>query len=175
MRYWTLSMVCAMAVLVTGLTARSVAAEDEGNIATVSFGIGLNTALPPPNGEPNHHILPQTVRIKQGGVVNFMVAGFHQIVAYRPGTRLDDLVVPGAGTFVNDPLNVYYTGIVPAGGPPPGIPATANPSNAMNRVESVAFLEPGTYLVICNVRGHLLDGMYAYVIVSRGNDRGSND
>ena len=27
------------------------------------------------------------------------------------------------------------------------------PSNAMNRVESVGFLEPGTYLVICTVGG----------------------
>ena len=42
---------------------------------------------------------------------------------------------------------------------------TGNPANGSNRAEVVAFLEPGTYLVICNVRGHLLDGMYAYVRV----------
>jgi hypothetical protein len=35
----------------------------------------------------------------------------------------------------------------------------------MNRSEPVAFLEAGTYLVICNVRPHLLDGMFAYVKV----------
>jgi hypothetical protein len=29
-----------------------------------------------------------------------------------------------------------------------------------------AFLEPWTYLVICNVKGHFMDGMYAWIIVS---------
>jgi uncharacterized cupredoxin-like copper-binding protein len=40
-------------------------------------------------------------------------------------------------------------------------------------VESVAFLEPGTYLVICNIRGHFMDGMYAWVVVSNGTDSDS--
>jgi hypothetical protein len=44
-------------------------------------------------------------------------------------------------------------------------PGTTNPSNASNRVESVYFAEPGTYLVICNVTNHFLDGMYAFVKV----------
>ena len=50
----------------------------------------------------------------------------------------------------------------------------------MNRVESTGFpdsegvvtngvvslkADPGVYLVICNVRGHFLDGMYAFVKV----------
>jgi hypothetical protein len=176
MRYWKLSIVCAMAVLITAVTARPAAAEnDDDIIATVSFGVGLNTAVAPPaNGEPNHHVLPQTVRIRKGGVVNFMVAGFHQIIAYKPGTKLDDVNIPPAGPFVNDGVNVYYVGIAPAGGPL-GTPATANPANGANRVESVAFLESGTYLVICNVRGHLLDGMYAWVKVSRNRDRWDDD
>src|SRR5262245_34031183 len=170
-----LSAICAATVLCTTLTARPDAAQTDGNNATVSFGIGLNTAVPPPgNGEPNHHAIPQTVRIKKGGVVNFIVAGFHQIVAYLPGTGVGDINVPATGTFINDSVNVYYQGIQPAGGPPPGIPATTNPSNAMNRVESVAFLQPGTYLVICNVRVHFNDGMYLWVVVSNGNDKDSN-
>jgi plastocyanin len=37
----------------------------------------------------------------------------------------------------------------------------------VNRVESVTFPEPGVYLVICNIRTHFTDGMYAYVKVSR--------
>ena len=164
----------ALVTLIAVLAPVSALAQSEGNIATVSFGIGLNTVVPPPgNGEPNHHVLPQTIRIKQGGVVNFMVAGFHQIVAYTPGTTLNDIIVPATGTFIDDKVNVYYRGILPAGGPPPGIPATANPSNASNRVESVAFLEPGTYLVICNIRGHFMDGMYAWVVVSNGTDSAS--
>jgi hypothetical protein len=58
---------------------------------------------------------------------------------------------------------IYYLGINPAGGPA-AVPATANPSNAVNRPEPVAFLEQGAYLVICNIRPHLNDGMYALVL-----------
>ena len=72
---------------------------------------------------------------------------------------MDDINLGNPGPFINDLVNVYYMGINPAGGPL-GTAATVNPSNAVNRVESVAFLEPGTYLVICNVRGHFMDGMY---------------
>ena len=71
-------------------------------------------------------------------------------------------------------------GINPGGGPL-ATPGTILPfSNSQNRVESVGFpdsegvgtngvaslkAEPGVYLVICNVRGHFLDGMYAFVKV----------
>jgi hypothetical protein len=93
----------AIVTLFAVLAPVSALAQSEGNIATVSFGIGLNTVVPPPgNGEPNHHVLPETVRIKKGGVVNFMVAGFHQIVAYTPGTTLNDIIVPATGTFIDD-------------------------------------------------------------------------
>jgi hypothetical protein len=98
--------------------------------------------------------------------VNFAVAGFHQISIYLPGTTPESILVPATGVFINDSLNLYYQGIVPAGGPL-GTPVTVNPSNASNRVESVSFSEPGTYLVICNVRTHFLDGMYAFVKVSQ--------
>ena len=166
-----LSTVGVIAFVVTCLTASPAVAQGDGNIATVSFGVGLNTATP--NNPPNHHVLPQTIRIKQGGVVNFMVAGFHQISVYKPGKALDDLNLGNPGPFINDLTDIYYQGINPAGGPL-ATPATANPSNAINRVESVAFPGPGTYLVICNVRGHYMDGMYAWVVVTRGNDPSSN-
>jgi hypothetical protein len=129
---------------------------------TVSFGVGLNTAQP---GNPvNHHILPRVIDVKAGGVVNFAVAGFHQIFAYKPGKGVDDVkIADPAATFINDLAGIYYQGIVPV---PPGAPgATTNPSNAINRLESVAFFEPGVYLVICNVRDHFEDGMYAFVRV----------
>ena len=93
------------------------------------------------------------------------MAGFHQIVVYNPGKKDDEVVVPGTGTFINDTNDQFYLGIVPAGGPPPGLPVTTDPSNARNRVESVSFPAPGRYLVICNVRGHFNDGMFAYVKV----------
>lgn len=159
-----LSTVCLIMALTTCPTAQVAPANDQKLSVTVAFGAGLNTATP--NNPPNHHVLPRTIEVKAGGVVNFAVAGFHHIVVYMPGVEVEDILVPPSGTFINDFVNLYYNGILPAGGPPPGIAPTVNPSNASNRVESVSFNEPGTYLVICNVRGHFLDGMYAYVKVT---------
>ena len=165
MKRWTLAIIFVMAGLVIALTPRSAQANDDDNkklSVTVSFGAGLNTAQP--GNAVNHHILPPTIRIKAGGVVNFVVAGFHQIFVYPPGTKPGDIVVPPAGLFINhDVGNLYYMGLSPAEAAPAGF------SNAMNRVESVSFSEPGTYLVICNIRGHFLDGMRAFVKVT-GNE-----
>lgn len=150
-----------------------------------SFGRGLNTASPP--GNPlNHVVLPKQISVKAGGVVDFGVAGFHDIVIFKPGVKLADLLdgtgqlpvfppvfvippdptaaLPASSAFLAD--LIYYRGINPAGGPLATAPVVS-PSNATNRGEPVTFLEPGTYLVICNVRPHLLDGMYGYVKVSR--------
>ena len=118
----------------------------------------------------NHVILPDKIKVTQDGDVHFLVSGFHQVVVYHPGTKPKDIVVPDEGTFINDPNNLFYQGIVPAGGPAPGLPITTDPSNARNCMESVSFEEPGTYLVICNVRGHFLDGMYAFVKVKGDDD-----
>jgi uncharacterized cupredoxin-like copper-binding protein len=153
------------AVLLTG----SAFAQSDGNSrmsVTVSFGAGLNTAQP--GNSANHHVLPRTIEIKAGGVVNFAVAGFHQIFVYNPGKGPEDVVpnVNPMALFIDDTTNLYYRGILPAGGPPPGIPVTTNPSNAVNRVEPVSFADPGTYLVICNVAPHFRDGMYAFIKVS---------
>jgi plastocyanin len=156
-----------LALLINMALADTSSAQTDGNSrtsVTVAFGAGLNTAQP--GNSQNHHVLPRTIEIKAGGVVNFAVAGFHQISIYLPGTTPESILVPATGVFINDSLNLYYQGIVPAGGPL-GTPVTVNPSNASNRVESVSFPEPGTYLVICNVRTHFLDGMYAFVKVSQ--------
>jgi plastocyanin len=156
-----------IATLATIALVAPASAQDTGNSrtsVTVAFGAGLNTAQP---GNPlNHHVLPRTIEIKAGGVVNFAVAGFHQISIYFPGTTPEGILVPASGVFINDPVNLFYQGILPAGGPT-AIPATTSPSNASNRVESVSFPDPGIYLVICNVRSHFLDGMYAFVRVSQ--------
>lgn len=158
--------------------------EDNHQLLTASamFGRGLNTPLPSP---VNHAILPTEIKVKVGGVVDFRLAGFHDIVIFKPGFTLDDLIDAGGGNlpsfppvFVipSDPAaplpgpiasladHIYYRGINPAGGPPM-TPASSNPDNTFNRSEPVAFLEPGTYLVICNVRPHLLNGMFAHVKV----------
>ena len=161
-----LSVVCAV-TFVGGIAVPAAAQhgdQDKKVPATVSFGVGLNTATP--NNPPNHRVHPQDIQIETGNVVNFLVAGFHQIFIYKPGVTLDQIVAPGSGTFVDQHKDLlYYAGLVPAGGPPPGLPVTTNPSNASNRAEPVAFFEPGVYLVICNVRGHVIDGTYAWVHV----------
>lgn len=146
---------------------------DDTSSVVVSFGVGLNTAQP--GNAANHHVLPKTIHVKVGGVVNFAVSGFHQIFVYNPGKKPEDVVpnVDPAALFINDRANLYYEGILPAGGPPPGIPATLNPSNAVNRMEGVSFSKPGLYLVICNVAPHFRDGMWAWIRVTgkgRGHD-----
>jgi plastocyanin len=151
----SISAICGVAALSVLLAASSARADDQNKQSvTVAFGAGLNTA-----GAANHHVLPEIIRIKTGGVVNFVVAGFHQIFVYNPGTKAGDITVPASGTFINDLNNLYYTGLVPGA-------ASTTFSTAQNRVESVSFSEPGTYLVICNVRVHFNNGMIAYVEVT---------
>ena len=67
----------------------------------------------------------------------------------------------------------------------PGTPTATPPfsdggpfplSGAMNRTDAVAFSTPGKYLVICNVRGHFIDGMYAWVkVVDDDDEDGDHD
>ena len=173
MRGSTVSKICLMAVLAIVPLTSSASAQSDGNSrmsVTVSFGAGLNTAVG--INPANHHILPTTIEIKKAGVVNFVVAGFHQIFIYLPGTRPED-IIPNfpANLFINEFNNLYYAGINPAGAnpiPPPTAttPPAATVFNGRNRTESVSFPEPGTYLVICNVAPHFIDGMWAWVKVS---------
>ncbi len=192
MRISTKTMVqsCAMAVAGIGLSLASWSAiadddkdEHKRSQATASFGRGLNTAQR--GNVVNHAVLPKIIKIKTGGVVDFAVAGFHDIVIFKPGFTLADLVHAGGGQYPLTPPafvippnpltplpvalsfladSIYYRGINPAGGPLATLPV-GDPANGSNRMEPVAFLAPGTYLVICNVRPHLVDGMLAYVKV----------
>lgn len=149
---------------------------------TVAFGAGLNTAMP--NNMSNLHVIPQEVTVKittakkpDGTVVfvpatvNYIVSGFHQIWVYNPGVKVTDIVVPASGTFVNYDVNVFAKGVDP-GTPPTFANASVNPSGVLNRTDSFGFSLPGRYLVICNVRGHFLAGMYAWVNVV--DDDGNN-
>jgi plastocyanin len=161
-RLRTISMLAAICTFGLAVVTAAVHAADDNKLSIpVAFGRGLNTSAAQPI---NHVMIPDTVRLKQDGVVHFLVAGFHEIVIYNPGKTDDDVAVPPSGTFINDQSNRFYSGIVPAGGPN-ATPGTTNPSNAQNRVESVAFLEPGTYLVICNIRTHFNNGMFGYIEV----------
>jgi hypothetical protein len=107
--------------------------------------------------------------------VNFVVSGFHWVWLYNAGVRLAQVKenIPATGTFVNYNVNVFAKGVDP-GTPPTFANASVNPSGVMNRTDSFGFSVPGRYLVICNVRGHLLDGMYAWIDVIDG-DRGDGD
>src|SRR5687767_4032873 len=83
------------ALLICLALGASLAGADDDNSqrssVNASFGRGLNTALPP--GNPlNHVVLPKRIGVKVGGVVDFGVAGFHDIVIFKPGVTLDDLL-----------------------------------------------------------------------------------
>lgn len=195
MKRWTRVglLIFVMAVLCILQTPARADDDDQKKMTvTVAFGRGLNTNQP--GNLVNHVILPNEIEVNQDGVVHFMVAGFHQPVVYKPGTLPENIAVPAMGTFINDPNNRFYQGINPAGGPLATAPtptAADSRSNAANRVESVSFptsegvnpntgvllsekAEPGTYLVICNVRGHFLDGMYAFIRVKEENEDDDN-
>ena len=189
MKCWTRTglMIFVMAGLGILQTPSSARADDDDQkklSVPVAFGRGLNTNQP--GNLVNHVILPNKIEVKQDGVVHFLVAGFHQPVVYKPGTEPEDIVVPAMGMFINDANNRFYQGINPAGAP------AAGTSNAANRVESVSFpasegvnrmtgailsakAEPGVYLVICNVRGHFLDGMFAFIEVKGEEDEDDQD
>jgi len=193
MKRWTLSIMGVVTLVGIGLTASSARADHDDRLSvSVAFGRGLNTVQPPGNplAAVNHVVLPNHIKVDQGGVVHFLVSGFHQVVVYKPGTKPEDIIVPATGTFINDATNRFYLGINPAGGPGNTQATPANPiatgsdtrSNAQNRVESVGFptsvgvgtppsekAEPGVYLVICNVRGHFNDGMFGFVEVKKGD------
>jgi len=138
--------------------------------ATVSFGAWPatgdspldRTVLPTAPAAPNiHQLLPRTTTIKAGGSVNFIVAGFHQIAVYAPGTKPDDidtstlLPIPGAPPtvgLIDDPENRLFRGVSPL-------------TVGQDRVEVVHFGKRGTYLVVCLVSVHFADGMFGWVRV----------
>ena len=178
-----LGAAAAVSVVSLCLTGSSLHAKDKTPASiTVAFGAGLNTALP--GNTPNHHIIPQefTVRITTAtkldgtvvfvpATVNFIVSGFHWPWVYNAGVTLAQVQanVPAAGTFVNYNTGVFAKGVNP-GTPPTFADASVNPSGVMNRTDSFGFSAPGRYLVICNVRGHFVDGMYAWINVVDSDD-----
>jgi hypothetical protein len=184
----------AISVLALSLAGPTVKANDKdkdktpGSI-TVAFGTGNNNAQP--GNTPNHHIVPQEFRVAIGkakkldgtvvvvpATVNFIVSGFHWPWVYQDGVKLTEVSahIPAAGTFVNYEVvtagvsNVFAKGIFP-GTPPTFADAAPFPlSGTQNRTDTIAFGAPGRYLVICNARGHFIDGMYAWIRVVDGDD-----
>jgi len=148
--------------------------------ATVSFGqFPANSTVDRmrvanPGNRNSHTLIPNEVKIQAGGAVDFIIEGFHQVVVYDDGTQPGDINVALAppaplGALIDDPNRRIYRGLSPAGVPANffggGVPAAAIPAPSQDRIESVKFPNPGTYLVICAVRGHFLDGMFGFVRV----------
>ena len=124
-----------------------------------------------------HHVVP-FADVGAATVDNIQLRcraqGSHQIVIYDNGTQPDDinaaLAYPAPlANLIDDPNGRIYVGLSPSGVPAnffaPGVPAAAIPAPPQDRVESVTFPNPGTYLVICAVRGHFVDGMFGFVRV----------
>ena len=146
-----------------------------------------------PGNAQNHHVLPDVIKVRVGDVVSFNVAGLHVIRVYDNGVRLAMYAMssrmnadePGARDTVSANLlpappappiiprlglAVYYEGLNSMG-PPPPLPPFTSVSTAQNRVEPVAFLKEGRFLVICAVLPHFNDKMYAWVEVKKRHDR----
>jgi hypothetical protein len=178
-------------VLALSLASPTVKAKDkpQGSI-TVAFGAGLNTAQP--GNTPNHHIIPQefTVKITKAkkldgtvvfvpATVNFIVSGFHWPWVYNNGVSVAEIKTfteTHPGLLVNYEVVTGSVSNVFAKGVNPGTPPTFADRGALatsgdkNRTDSFGFSLPGRYLVICNVRGHFIDGMYAWINVVEADD-----
>lgn len=139
--------------------------------ATVSFGAWPadrnapldRTETPVAPIAPNvHALIPNTVTIRSGGTVNYIVAGFHQIVVYAPGKKPSDVdtsslislppPIPPEVGLIDDPAKRLYRGPSPVELP-------------QDRVEVVQFDRRGLHLVICAVNVHFADDMYGWVMV----------
>lgn len=148
--------------------------------ATVSFGqwqskdddaaAPQNTELDRyPNNSPanrnSHNLVPFVATIQQGGTVNFIISGLHQVIVYAPGKRPQDVQTdpahlrpttgaPAGVPLINDPDGRVYAGLDPS-------------LQTRDRVEVVEFPETGLHLVICGVLPHFEEGMFGYVRVLR--------
>jgi hypothetical protein len=107
------------------------------------------------------NIVPRTVVIPVNGNVTYNIQGRHQVAIYDVGTRPEDISVPpGTGfALIDDPDDRVALG--PAQNSPPGPVINQGPWTT----PAGTFDQPGTYLVICNVRPHFQGGMYSWVRV----------
>lgn len=152
--------------------------------ATVSFGAWpagtvetpFDRTLNPlaPGAANVHALLPQVAVIKEGGAVNFILAGFHQVVIYAPGKKPENvdqsvlLPLPGAPPtvgLIDDPGGRIYRGLDPRTLSP--APPAAPNLLSQDRSEVVGFSRRGLYLVICAVNVHFNEGMFGWVRVIR--------
>ena len=171
-----------VAIALSGPAAKANGPDNDkipGSI-TVAFGAGLNTATRQHAESPHH---PAGV---QGSHHECQEAqwrsrdrsGHRQLHRRRLPLAVGLSGGRGAwrhrrahwGTFLNYDVNVFAKGVFP-GNPPAFADADKFPLLAtQNRTDSFGFSTPGSYLVICNVRGHFVDGMYAWIRVVSDDD-----
>lgn len=167
------SLMCVLSIIGVAVIVSFASADDRPDNATVSFGQWKTD--PPldrfPNNSPaaanNHQLIPDEVKVKAGGAVNFITSGLHLLIVYDDGTQPGDIDVNDTNNttgmpvvaLINDPTDRIYRGLDPSLTP-------------RDRVEVVHFSQPGTYLVICGIRGHFVnDGMYGFVRVLPGGKK----
>lgn len=175
-------IVLGVVVMIALVVPSAVATGDPNTQVSVSFGQWqtsppLDRFTNPNDRTRNDHLLiPHEVKIKAGGAVNFIISGFHEPIVYDDGTQPGDintaLLEPGSSPpgLINDPENRIFRGSDPR--KQPVLPGTV-PTGQMNqdRVESVRFTKPGTYLVICGVHPHFVnDGMFGFVKVTEHDE-----
>jgi plastocyanin len=190
MRRSILSIMCIVAMLFIGLLAPMVMADDDSPAnATVSFGQWrtdppLDRFPPSPSNDRfrnEHQLIPNKLKIKAGGAVNFIISGLHQPIVYDDGIRPEDIKTEvGVNTttttgptpspavdLIDDPNHRIYRGLDPSLQPLERASSLKpTPEFLQDRVEVVFFRNPGTYLVICGVHGHFVnDGMFGFVTV----------
>ena len=164
------SLIGLVVVLSIALVVPSAVADGSKVQATVSFGQWQTDppfdrfTVPNDRTRNQHALIPHEVKIKAGGAVNFIISGFHEPTIYDAGTQPGDihsqLVVPGSSPpgLIDDPTNRIFRGVDPR-------------TVSQDRVESVTFHKPGTYLVICSVQPHFVnDAMFGFVKVTAQDD-----
>ena len=161
----------AVLVLIALAVPSAVAIEGPNVQATLSFGQWKTDppfdrfTVPNDRTRNNHQLIPQEVKIKAGGAVNFIISGFHEPVIYDAGTQPGDIntalqlpIPPVPVPLIDDPSNRIFRGVDPR-------------TVSQDRVESVTFDKPGTYLVICSVFPHFVnDRMFGFVKVTGSGD-----
>jgi len=130
-------------------------------------------------------LLPFEADVDEGGAVNFIISGLHQVLIYRDTIELATLQaaakdpanhVAGVPPLLNYVMGRVYRGLDPrALAYATLVPNPANPSlppiNLLDqdRSEAVNFAAAGRYLIVCGVVPHLLEGMHGYVTVRERN------
>lgn len=176
---WNLPFLNALlfGLLITLFGATSATAAAPEN-AVINFGV------PTTSGAANHMIVPDDIKLSEGGIANFIVGGFHFVTVYRvaDNTRLSDIagqITPGQDYVLLDKAGSTILDTAQRSAANPDLIDSNSNGNrlfieaaasATARIVGVYFAEPGTYLVICGVKGHLDDAMMAVVRVKNAGD-----